>query len=346
LTGERAEQLPDALAGRNLARHTLVVVGILAAVGLVIALAPGLGQIRDELNGINGWWIAVAVVLEILSSASYVLLFRPVFCPSMSWKLSNQIAWSEVGVGSILPASGIGGLALGAWVLRQAGMSTNLIARRSVAFFLIKGSVNFVLVAVLGTGMALGLFGPDLSLWLTALPAALAFGVLAGVVAIPRLGHGADPRTFDSRVRRAIAAARNALVDGSAEAIQILRSRNWMAIAGAVGYYAFDNAMMWATYKAVGVTLPLSVLMMGYLIGQLGGLLPLPGGIGGIDGGLIGSLIVYGAPAAATATAVLAFRVILFWIPLIGGAIAFAGLRRSLATMDTQSVCRAGVQQA
>jgi uncharacterized protein (TIRG00374 family) len=104
--------------------------------------------------------------------------------------------------------------------------------------------------------------------------------------------------------------------------------------------------MMWATYKAVGVTIPLSVLMMGYLIGQLGGLLPLPGGIGGVDGGLIGTLIVYGAPAAATATAVLAFRVILFWVPLIGGAIAFAALRRTLGEMDTERVCRAAVGAA
>ena len=65
--------------------------------------------------------------------------------------------------------------------------------------------------------------------------------------------------------------------------------------------------------------MPLTIILMGYLIGQLGGLLPLPGGIGGIDGGLIGTLIVYGAPAAATAAAVLAYRVILFWLPLIAG---------------------------
>ena len=62
---------------------------------------------------------------------------------------------------------------------------------------------------------------------------------------------------------------------------------------------------------------------MGYLIGQLGGLLPIPGGIGGIDGGLIGTLIVYGAPAAVAAAAVLAYRVILFWLPLLAGAVSF-----------------------
>ena len=69
---------------------------------------------------------------------------------------------------------------------------------------------------------------------------------------------------------------------------------------------------------------------MGYLIGQLGGLLPIPGGVGGIDGGLIGTLIVYGAPAATTAAAVLAYRLILFWIPLMIGAVALVMLSRGL----------------
>ena len=78
---------------------------------------------------------------------------------------------------------------------------------------------------------------------------------------------------------------------------------------------------------------------MGYLIGQLGGLLPLPGGIGGIDGGLIGTLIVYGAPAAATTAAVLVYRVILFWLPLLAGAVAFASLRKALAEDRRLDLC-------
>jgi uncharacterized protein (TIRG00374 family) len=78
---------------------------------------------------------------------------------------------------------------------------------------------------------------------------------------------------------------------------------------------------------------------MGYLIGQLGGLLPLPGGVGGIDGGLIGTLIVYGAPAAQSAAAVLAYRLILFWLPLLAGAIAFATLRRALDRAERPDLC-------
>ena len=78
---------------------------------------------------------------------------------------------------------------------------------------------------------------------------------------------------------------------------------------------------------------------MGYLIGQLGGLLPLPGGIGGIDGGLIGTLIVYGVDAAGVAAAVLAYRVILFWLPLVVGGIAFADLRRDMPGPDELASC-------
>jgi uncharacterized protein (TIRG00374 family) len=78
---------------------------------------------------------------------------------------------------------------------------------------------------------------------------------------------------------------------------------------------------------------------MGYLIGQLGGLLPLPGGLGGIDGGLFGTFVVYGAPAATTAAAVLAYRVVLFWLPLLVGTIAFLSLRRGLNDPDRPELC-------
>jgi uncharacterized membrane protein YbhN (UPF0104 family) len=81
------------------------------------------------------------------------------------------------------------------------------------------------------------------------------------------------------------------------------------------------------------------VILMGYLIGQLGGLLPLPGGLGGIDGGLLGTLVVYGTPVATTAAAILAYRVILFWLPLIIGGIAFASLRRGLNRPDRPDLC-------
>jgi uncharacterized protein (TIRG00374 family) len=324
------QALPERLAPARLGRRAAPIAAALLALLLIALLAPGLGDVRDRLGDASPGWLVLAMTLEVASCLSYVLMFRPIFCRRMSWERSAQLGLSEVAVGSIVPASGAGGLALGAWVLHRGGMPADRIARRSVAFFLIKSSVNFLAVIVIGTLLALQVAGPDLSLALTALPAALAALVIAALVAISRIGPGRAPATQASRSMRAIAAARRSIVGGTAEAVELARSRNALILAGAIGYWAFDNAVLWATYHAVGDVPPLSVILMGYLIGQLGGLLPLPGGVGGIEGGLIGTLIVYGAAADATAAAVLAYRLILFWVPLLVGGPAFIALWRRM----------------
>jgi uncharacterized membrane protein YbhN (UPF0104 family) len=334
-----AGSLPEELAPRRLLRRLLQAAALLVVVVLVALLAPGLGEVRDRLAEASPGWLALAVALETLSCISYVLMFRAVFCRRMSWRTSAEIGWAELAAGSIVPASGAGGLALGAWILRRGGMAVEQIARRSVAFFLVKSSVNFVAVAVLGTLMAVGIVGPHKSWLLTALPAALSVAVIVAVLAIPRLGPGGDPGPEASKLRRAWSAVRGAVINGTAEAVELVRSRDLMVIVGAIGYWAWDNAVLWATFHAVGADVPLSIVLMGYLIGQLGGALPLPGGVGGIDGGLLGTLVVFGTPAAVTAAAVLAYRLILFWLPLLVGAVYFLSLRRGLNHPDRPDLC-------
>ena len=331
--------MPREFDPRVLLRRTLQVAAALAVVILVVVLAPGLGEVRDKLEGAKPGWIMLGIGFELLSGMSYVLMFRPIFCRHMPWRTSWEISWSSLAMGSIVPASGAAGLALGGWILHQGGMPAERIARRSVAFFLIKSSVNFVAVVVVGTIMALGIAGPDKSLLLTALPAAVASLVIVAVLLVPRIGPGPGPDRQKGRVRRALSHARIALIGGTREALEILRAADWQVITGSVGYWAWDNAVLWATFKAFGYTPDITVLLMGYLIGQLGGLLPLPGGLGGIDGGLFGTLVVYGTPAATTAAAVLAYRVILFWLPLIVGGLAFWSLRRGLNDPDRPDLC-------
>jgi uncharacterized membrane protein YbhN (UPF0104 family) len=337
------EPLPQELAPRRLLRRFVGVLALLAALVLAALLAPGLGHVRGTLARAAPGWLALAVAFEALSCASYVLMFRPIFCARMSWRTSAEIATAELAVGSIVPASGAGGLALGAWILSRRGMPADQIARRSVAFFLIKSSVNFVAVAVLGAAMAIGLLGPERSLLLTALPAAMSVALITLVAAMPRLGPGRDPEPGAGRVRRAMYSARRAVIGGVVEAKEVVRRRDPAVLAGAIGYWAWDNAVLWASYKAVGASVPPTIVLMGYLIGQLGGLLPLPGGVGGIDGGLIGTLVVYGAPPAATVAAVLIYRVILFWLPLIAGAVGFASLRRAVAAPQRPDLCEPAI---
>jgi uncharacterized membrane protein YbhN (UPF0104 family) len=305
----------------------------------VFLFAPGLGEVRDKLGEASPSWLVLATALEGLSFVSYVVMFGPIFCTGLTWRRSWEIGGSELAMGSLVPASGAGGLALGAWVLHRGGMGGARIARRSVAFFIIKSGVNFLAVALIGAALAVGLFGPDLSLWLTALPAAAAALSIVAVAALPRFGPGIPLGPERSRTRRGLNATRRAVIDGVGEGRQILRSWHPGVIAGAVGYWAFDNAVLWATYHSVGVSPPITVILMGYLIGQLGGLLPIPGGIGGIDLGLIGVLIAYGAPAAGTAAAVFGYHLILFWLPLLVGGIAFARLRRNMPTGGEFAAC-------
>jgi uncharacterized protein (TIRG00374 family) len=339
LTGPGPVSMPRELEPRRLRRRTLQVVIALAVIALIVFLAPGLGEVRHRLEGASPGWIGLAVALEALSGLSYVVMFKPLFCPRMPWRTSFEIGWAELAMGSIVPASGAGGLALGAWILHQGGMPADQIARRSVAFFLLKSSINFAAVAALGTLMAVGIVGPHRSVLLTAFPAAGAALVMAVIIYLPKLGPGQLQGPDARRVRRLLASAREALIGGITEAVRLLRVRDRQVLVGALGYWAFDNAVLWATFHAVGASPEIAIVLMGYLIGQLGGLLPLPGGLGGIDGGLLGTLVLYGTAVAPTVAAVLAYRLILFWLPLVVGAVAFLSLRRGLNDPDRPELC-------
>jgi uncharacterized membrane protein YbhN (UPF0104 family) len=332
-------ELPRDFQPHTLLRRAVPVVAFLAIVALVVLLAPGLGEIRERLRGADPGWIVLGAVFEFLSCVSYVLMFRPIFCSHMPWRASWEISWSELAVGSLLPASGAGGLALGAWILRHGGMPVEQIARRSVAFFLIKSSVNFAAVALIGVVMAVGIVGPDASLLLTALPAALAILSIAGVLWLRRLSPPDPAKERAGRIRRGSVAAWRALLGGIDEAVVIARSHDALVVVGAVGYWLWDNLVLWAAFHAFGSSPSLWVILMGYLVGQLGGALPLPGGLVGIDLGLFGMLVAFGTPVATTAAAVLIYRVILFWLPLLVGAPAFVSLRRGLNRQDRPELC-------
>ena len=317
-------EIPNELDTGRLIRRGLVVVVAIVVLVLIALLAPGLGSVREILERASPGWIALAILLEVLSSLSYVAMFRPAFCPRMSWRSTFEISLSEIAVGSIVPASGAGGVALGAWILTRSGMPVATVARRSVAFLLIKSSVNFVAVAIIGVLLWLGV-GPDLSPALTILGTAIAVGILVGVpIAARALGKAG------ARGGKKVRAVATAVYDGVGEAGRLLKQGDPLLIGGAIGYWLFDNLVLLATFHAFGLSPPLIIVLMAYLCGQIGGILPLPGGIGGIDGGLIGTLIVYGIPVAEATAAVLAYRVVLFWIPLVMGIPAWFFLRRGL----------------
>ncbi len=304
---------------------------------LVILIGPGLGDIRGRFSHGKPGWLAAGVVFELLSALSYVLIFRAVFCRRMRWRLSYLIGMAEQAANALLPAGGAGGLALGAWALRQGGVPTAHIGRRTVAFFLLTSLANFAALIVFACLFAVGFLGGDRAPGLTyGFGAAAAAGILV-TFAIPRLippsvtAAGAEEHT--SRLRSAVAAVRNAIGDGVPDAGVLVRGQPLGVLSGSLGYMAFDIAVLGVCFQAVGVSVGVGVLVVAYVIGQLGGLIPIPGGIGGTEGGLIGTFVVYNAPVAGVTAAVLAYRAIQIWLPALLGSVAFVQLRATLRGM-------------
>src|ERR1700720_4445755 len=132
---EGADELEmlDQLSPRHLRRRLLQLAGVAIVITTVVLAAPGLGEVRARLAHASPGWLALAVGLELMSVLSYVLIFRAVFCPQMRWRFSSQIAMSELAANSLLPASGAGGLALGAWALRRGGMGVEQIGGKAGA---------------------------------------------------------------------------------------------------------------------------------------------------------------------------------------------------------------------
>jgi uncharacterized membrane protein YbhN (UPF0104 family) len=288
--------------------------------------------LRHELSHASAGWLVAGIGLEVLSALSYVVIFRAVFCPRMSWRLSYQIGMAEQGANSVLSVSGAGGLALGAWALSRGGMATEHIARRSVAFFFLTSLANVSTLILFALLYLTGVLGHDRNPPLTyvfAGAAALASAIV--VLGLPRLRPpAASPTPGSGRIAKGVGFVRLSLADGVRDGLQMLRERPLSILAGSIGVMAFDLAVLGACFKAFGYSPAIGILVVAYLIGQLGGNVPIPGGIVGLDVGLIGTFALYGQPLAVTTAAVLVYHAIELWIPGLLGSAAFVQLRRTL----------------
>jgi uncharacterized membrane protein YbhN (UPF0104 family) len=324
--------MPKELSTHRLRRRLLQFGLVLAAVIAVVLVGPGLGSLRKHLADASPGWVVAGLGFELLSALSYVVIFRTVFCRKMSWRLSYQIGMAEQGANSVLSVSGAGGLALGAWALRRGGMSTEHIARRTVAFFILTSLANVGGVIVFAALYATGILQHDRNPALTYTFGALAAIVTAFVLTLPSLLKAKPPGSDPTSGKLAIAMrwVRYSLGQGIRDGVLLLRQRPLGVLVGSVGFMVFDIAVLGVCFKAFGHSPAVGILALGYLIGQLGGNIPVPGGIGGVDAGLVGVFALYHQPLAATTAAVLVYHAIALWLPAVLGSVAFVQLQRTL----------------
>ena len=214
-------------------------------------------------------------------------------------------------------------------------MSRERIARRTAAFFLLTRMANVAGVIAFAALYLFGILGHDPNPALTYSFAAAALIAPALVLALPAvLQQLALPRPQAMPSRRVISALRllrYAVTEGVRDGLMLLRQRSRGVIAGSLGTTAFDLAALGMCFRASGGSPPVGVLLLGYLIGQLGGNLPLPGGLGGIEGGLVGTFALYHQPIVQATAAALVYHAIALWMPALLGSAAFLKLRQTLA---------------
>jgi uncharacterized membrane protein YbhN (UPF0104 family) len=293
-------------------RRRLVLLGVLLLAGGAAILAlPGLRAAAHRASSIPSGWLIGAVALELASCVSFLAIFRRFFC-ELPARDARRLAWIEMGSGALLPGGGVGSLVAGGLLLRRGGMSTRRIVEKSGGLFFLTSGAS--VLALVGGGALLGLGVGRVShaVLLAVIPAAVGIVGVAIVLAIPRSRWQGKGR------RRALSSA----IDGIREAERELVRPHWRLL-GAVGYLGFDIAVLGLACAAVGRPLGVPPLLLAYVIGYAANALPVPGGIGVLEGGLVGALVLYGAPVMPATAAVLLYHTIAFWIPSMGGAVAY-----------------------
>jgi uncharacterized membrane protein YbhN (UPF0104 family) len=289
------------------------------AVSLLVAV-PGFRPVLAEIRGMSPGWVFAAFALELASCVSFVVVFR-LFFERVPARDGRALAWTSMASGALLPVGGAGGLAISGWIMRLAGLPGRWIVRRSSGLFFLTSAVNMAVVAGAGLLLLAGTAGPH-DFPRAAVPVIGAAAMTLAVVALPAIA--------DRRPRHRRTPFIGGIADGIRDAESALLHPSWR-LAGAAGYLGFDIAVLWVTFSALGHPLPAAPLILGYSIGYIANALPVPGGVGVVDGGLAGALLLYGAPAAHVAAAVLVYRTIALWLPGLGGLVAYSQLRRRLA---------------
>ncbi|MGZ4166556.1 MAG: lysylphosphatidylglycerol synthase transmembrane domain-containing protein [Solirubrobacteraceae bacterium] len=328
----------------RLTRRRLVasIVFVVSVVAFLYFVLPKLLGLRDTWNRIqhgNGWWLALAAVLEGFSYLGYVVLFRGVFVRDdtrIDWRASYQITMAGVAATRLFASAGAGGIALTAWALRRSGLEPRIVACRMIAFMAVLYAVFMGSLVIGGLGLYFGIFPGENPFAITVVPAIFGASVIVIFLAVSLL-----PGDFDRLVARwsrggrlgrlasQAAALPAAAASGIRTAIRLVRDRD-LSLLGGVAWWGFDIAVLWSCFHAFGGSPPTAVVVMSYFIGQLGNILPLPGGIGGVDGAMIGAFSAFGISPPLAVVSVLAYRAFSFWIPTLPGAVAYLQLRRTV----------------
>jgi uncharacterized membrane protein YbhN (UPF0104 family) len=322
LEEERLE-LDEAKASRNL-RHGLIALVILVAmvVGLVLAV-PGLHDVGQQVLHMPIGFVILAVMLEVFSCLGYVVSFLQVF-DRAPIRFGARVALSELAFGAAVSLGGAGSIAVGAWLLIERGARPGRVAERSAVLFLLTSGINLITLALAGLGVWFGIIPGDQNPLLSLVPGLVGVGAFLGFLALPKL----TDMIVGNRPCGRIGTWSRATSETIRATAYLLFHPEWRLL-GAFAYLWFDIAVLWVCFRALGPVPPISTVVLAYQIGYLSNLIPIPGGIGVLDGSFVGMFVLYGVNDTLATSATLVYHAISLWVPATWGTIAFVLLRRS-----------------
>ncbi|HEX2096331.1 MAG TPA: lysylphosphatidylglycerol synthase transmembrane domain-containing protein [Solirubrobacterales bacterium] len=344
--GNGSAEMP-LLTPRRVVETTLLVSFVLVAIYFLFPKLVGLDEAVGRLDDANAMWIVVAIAFNVAAVATYIALFKAVVggdALRFTWAETYEINMAGVAATRLFSAGGAGGIALTYWALRRAGMVRHEAARRMVAFLGLQYVFYPLAVIVFGILLRTGVLPGKSSVELTIVPAAIAGAALLVGVLLTRI-----PADLAQRVKRLSTHERvNALAVNAAKvpailgegfrfALELFRtpSRGGLAVLGAAGFWAANIGILWASFKAFGVHVPIAVVIQGFFLGMVANLFPLaPAGVGAVDAGMIGAFVLFGLPEEAVFPAVLSYRLVAFWLPIAPGVVAFFQLRSRVHHWD------------
>jgi uncharacterized membrane protein YbhN (UPF0104 family) len=304
---------------------------------LVVKLVPALKQTLHSLEHVSWGWVLGLIALEVASELGFVLAWGAIIDPQKllaggqaGRRMDEHVAWAQLGGGLLLPGGAWGGVGLGVWILHRFGMPTEVITEREFNLSFLNTAIDALALIVFGVGLALGIFAGRHDLLLAVLPPAVAATGIAGALLIAHRAarHAEQLRGRHPKLARAILTLADAVEDTER---LLSRHDSWRSVLGVLTYFGCDVAVLWVAFFALH-TDPVpgfAVVAMAYVIGALGGSIPLPASIGTV-GGMAGMLILYGVGHNAAIAAVLLHQAVSLLVPLTGGGIAYAIIRRRL----------------
>ena len=333
---------------KRLIQTAVAVVLLVVAIYVLFPRIVGLEDVWGTIKTGDTLWIGIAVLFNLGAFAAYVALFRGVVAEHvlhLEWRESYQITMAGLAATRLFSAGGAGGILLTYWALRKAGMERRQSVCRMVAFLVLLYSVYLLALVVFGILLRTGVLEGEAKLSTTVVPASLAGGVIVLFLLIALLPDDFERRiehmTSGSlgRLAQRLATAPATVAQGTRTAIAFVRHprAGALAIGGAIGFWGANIAILWASFHAFGVEVPVGVIVQGFFIGMIANLFPLaPGGVGAVDAGMIGAFVLFGLPSEPVFASVLVYRAIAFWLPVPPGVVAFFQLRKTVQRWEQQ----------